>query len=143
MKFKKPRWFQKLYNDANLYQLRKAIEWSCLKTGRDLYFVSPEHTSKTCNNCHFTNHNLRLGQREWICPRCNSILKRDENAARNIYELVFNNHFKDSELSSNIITPIYFQEYLPVHNEFFIQKLANRLGEKVVTINNLGMFSFI
>jgi putative transposase len=47
--------------------------------------VDPRYTSKTCNVCGEVNNNLTLDMRNWVCPKCNAALNRDENAAINIY----------------------------------------------------------
>jgi putative transposase len=41
-------------------------------------------SSKTCSECGFKNTELKLSEREWICPICKSKLDRDFNAAKNI-----------------------------------------------------------
>ncbi len=43
-----------------------------------------EPSSKTCNKCGYVKKDLRLSEREWICPECGTILDRDINAAKNI-----------------------------------------------------------
>jgi len=46
----------------------------------DRYFPS----SKTCSDCGFITHELKLSDREWICPDCGITHDRDNNAAINI-----------------------------------------------------------
>ena len=46
----------------------------------DRFFPS----SKKCNNCGNNNDDLKLSDREWICPSCGTHLDRDINAAINI-----------------------------------------------------------
>ncbi len=46
----------------------------------DRFFPS----SKTCAKCGFVNHDLDLKHRKWQCPECDTIHKRDPNAAVNI-----------------------------------------------------------
>jgi putative transposase len=46
----------------------------------DRFFPS----SKTCSECGFINHDLKLSDREWICLDCGIIHDRDLNAAINI-----------------------------------------------------------
>lgn len=41
-------------------------------------------SSKSCAHCGFINQDLTLSDREWKCPRCETILDRDLNAAVNI-----------------------------------------------------------
>lgn len=43
-------------------------------------------SSKRCNICGNINENLSLADRTWVCPKCNSLLDRDVNAARNILD---------------------------------------------------------
>ncbi len=46
----------------------------------DRFFPS----SKRCFHCGFVNQDLKLSDRQWICPECGCILDRDINAAQNI-----------------------------------------------------------
>ena len=41
-------------------------------------------STKLCSVCGSLNNELTLADREWTCPKCNSVLDRDENAAVNI-----------------------------------------------------------
>ena len=41
-------------------------------------------SSKICHECGYINNDLKLGQRNWICPNCNIKLHRDVNASINI-----------------------------------------------------------
>ena len=41
-------------------------------------------SSKMCNSCGYVNESLKLNQRKWICPKCQTIHERDINAAINI-----------------------------------------------------------
>ena len=41
-------------------------------------------TSKCCSVCGHKNENLTLSDREWQCPKCNTHMDRDQNAALNI-----------------------------------------------------------
>ncbi len=59
------------------HQARKRIR-SVLKIGR---WTS---TTKSCCVCGHKNENLTLADREWTCPRCDTHLDRDHNAAMNI-----------------------------------------------------------
>ena len=52
----------------------------------DKYFPS----SKTCHNCGYVNNDLKLSDREFICPKCGHKIRRDLNAALNIRDYKFN-----------------------------------------------------
>ena len=46
----------------------------------DKWFAS----SKTCNCCGYKKTDLKLSERSWLCPICNTKHNRDNNAAKNI-----------------------------------------------------------
>jgi putative transposase len=50
-----------------------------------------EPSSKTCSCCGYVKKELTLEEREWICPKCSSILDRDLNAAINIKTFALKN----------------------------------------------------
>ena len=41
-------------------------------------------SSKSCHNCGYVKKDLKLSDREWVCPDCGAVLDRDVNAAMNI-----------------------------------------------------------
>ena len=43
-------------------------------------------SSKLCHCCGYKNTTLKLSDREWICPNCDTYLDRDNNAAINILQ---------------------------------------------------------
>ena len=43
-------------------------------------------SSKTCHNCGYINKELKLSDRQWLCPQCGEVIERDYNAALNILD---------------------------------------------------------
>lgn len=73
--------------DISLGELSRLLEYKCSFKGRTLvkigrYFPS----SKMCHNCGYINRELKLSDREWVCPQCGQHHDRDINAAVNILE---------------------------------------------------------
>lgn len=71
--------------DISLGELSRILKYKCLFKGRTLvkigrYFPS----SKMCHHCGYVNRELKLSDREWICPHCGQHHDRDINAAVNI-----------------------------------------------------------
>jgi len=58
-------------------------------------------SSKTCNCCGYINKELNLKVREWTCPKCNSVLDRDVNAAINIKSFALKNHLSGEHTLKN------------------------------------------
>lgn len=75
----------KAIGDASWGELVRQLTYKAGWYGRtiikiDRYFPS----SKTCSHCGYINENLTLSDREWKCPRCQTVLDRDYNASLNI-----------------------------------------------------------
>ena len=74
-------------SEMNFGEFRRMLEYKCLWYGRDLVFVDRFYpSSKTCNYCGYVNKNLKLSDRQWVCPVCGNLIERDYNAALNILE---------------------------------------------------------
>jgi len=66
-----------------IQQLKYKSNWNGVYFGQvDRFFPS----SKRCNNCGWINTSLSLKDREWTCRECNTIIDRDNNAAKNILQ---------------------------------------------------------
>ena len=68
--------------------LEYKAEWhgkNILKIGRF------EPSSKIHANCGYINKDLKLSDREWVCPKCCEVVSRDENAAINIKSFALKN----------------------------------------------------
>ena len=71
--------------DLGFGEFRKWLEhegrkYDCYIHYVDKWFAS----SKLCNSCGYKNGELRLSDREWVCPECGERHDRDVNAARNL-----------------------------------------------------------
>ena len=42
-------------------------------------------SSKTCSECNYIKQDLKLSDRQWICPVCHTVHDRDENASKTVY----------------------------------------------------------
>lgn len=71
--------------DASWYELTRQLEYKSGWNDRSLVEIDRFFpSSKMCSVCNFINQNLTLKDREWICPNCESVLNRDQNASKNI-----------------------------------------------------------
>ena len=81
-------------------------------------------SSKTCSDCGYINHELKLSDREWSCPDCGVIHDRDNNAAINIEQEGIKIYL---ELYKNKI-PIRDGELTPLESSY---KTFSELGSKL------------
>lgn len=78
--------------------LEYKAEWygkNILKIGRF------EPSSKLHANCGHINKELKLSDREWICPKCGELVSRDVNAAINIKSFALKNHLSGEHRLKN------------------------------------------
>ena len=72
-------------SEMNFGEFKNLLTYKCLQYGRQLVFIDRFYpSSKTCHCCGYVNKSLKLSDRQWICPECNSVIDRDLNAAMNI-----------------------------------------------------------
>lgn len=75
----------KSIQELSLYEFRRQLEYKCKWYGRQLVTIDRYYpSSKTCHNCGYIYKDLKLSQREWICPQCGKVIGRDYNASLNI-----------------------------------------------------------
>ena len=68
-------------------QLKYKAEWE----GKNIVFIGRfEPSSKTCSKCGYVKSDLKLSDREWVCPICGEHHDRDINAAINIKRFALN-----------------------------------------------------
>lgn len=68
----------------------RQLEYKSEFYGKNILFIGRfEPSSKLCHKCGYINQDLKMSDREWICPVCGEHLDRDINAAINIKEIAF------------------------------------------------------
>jgi putative transposase len=79
--------FTKSISDSSWGKLVLMLEYKAISNGRYLIKVPPHFTSQDCNKCKHRNSDLKITDRNWTCPNCNTLHQRDENATDNIKEV--------------------------------------------------------
>lgn len=89
--------------DLGFSRFVERLEYKLLERGKKLvrapkYFLS----SKTCSECGFINKELGISDRKWTCESCGIEHDRDQNAAKNLKNLVLNEKLglEESEVTS-------------------------------------------
>ena len=95
----------KTISDCSLGTFLRELQWQCKKRGKIFHQVDRWYpSSKICNYCGYIKKELKLSEREWICPNCGSIIDRDYNASLNILQ----QGLKDLEIRQELpeLTPV-------------------------------------
>ena len=74
------------FSEVSHSRFLNMLEQKFNEYGGEIISISPQYTSMTCSMCGYVNKNLKLSDREWVCPKCNAVHNRDLNAAKNIYK---------------------------------------------------------
>jgi putative transposase len=100
-----------MVKNHNLAQAINDVSWSTFVTmleyksdwyGKNILKIGRfAPSSKTCNCCGYINKELTLKDREWTCPKCNSVLDRDVNAAINIKSFALKNNLSGEHTLKN------------------------------------------
>ena len=73
--------------EMNFGEFRRMLEYKAKWYNRKLVFVDRFYpSSKTCHHCGYVNKQLKLSDRQWVCPQCGEVVERDYNAALNILD---------------------------------------------------------
>ncbi len=73
--------------ECNFSEFIRVLEYKCKLYGVQLVKVDRFYpSSKTCHKCGYINKNLKLNDRQWICPSCKNTIDRDYNSALNILD---------------------------------------------------------
>lgn len=85
----KNRKLSKSIQDSSWGEFIRQLEYKSEIYGTTLLKVNRFFaSSKTCNECGYIYKELKLSERSWKCPECNTIHDRDINAAKNILNYI-------------------------------------------------------
>lgn len=77
-------WGRKV-SDLAFGEFLQILGWVARKKHKQVVFIDQWYpSSKTCGNCGHVLGSLDLSVREWCCPSCQAVNRRDENASKNI-----------------------------------------------------------
>ena len=77
----------KSIQELSFYEFRRQLDYKCRWYERQLIIIDRFYSSsKTCHNCGYIYKDLKLNEREWICPHCGKVIDRDYNASLNILD---------------------------------------------------------
>ena len=72
-------------NQVGWNMLKNMMVYKCKENGKNLLTIGKyDPSSKMCNKCEYIKKDLKLSDRQWKCPICNTEHDRDLNAANNI-----------------------------------------------------------
>ena len=75
----------KAIQEVGFYKFKETLVNKALVNDKQVVFVDRFYpSSKTCSVCGYKKRDLRLSDREWVCPICGTKHDRDINAAVNI-----------------------------------------------------------
>lgn len=92
-------WGRKI-NDLSYCTFTQILLYKSVWNGKNLIKIGRfDPSSQICSHCGYRNYNLKITDRTWICPECDSKLDRDINAAINIRDFGLNEFNLRQELS--------------------------------------------
>ena len=75
----------KAIQEVGFYKFKETLVNKALVNDKQVVFIDRFYpSSKTCSACGYKKQDLRLSDREWVCPKCGTKHDRDINAAMNI-----------------------------------------------------------
>ena len=75
----------KAIQEVGFYKFKETLVNKALVNDKQVVFIDRFYpSSKTCSVCGYKKRDLRLTDREWVCPVCGTKHDRDINAAMNI-----------------------------------------------------------
>ena len=77
----------KSIQDVSFSELKQILKYKASWNDKQVIFIDRFYpSSKKCHCCGYKNEELKLSDRQWICPKCGVVHDRDINAAKNILE---------------------------------------------------------
>ena len=75
----------KSIQEVGFYKFKEILQDKALVNNKQVILINRFYpSSKTCSLCGCKNKDLKLSDRFWVCPECNTKHDRDINAAKNI-----------------------------------------------------------
>ena len=79
-------------SDASFYEFRRQLTYKAAHMKKTIVTADRFYpSSKTCSVCGSRKEDLKLSEREFICPSCGARLDRDYNASLNLFSLIKHN----------------------------------------------------
>ncbi len=87
---KERRNYAKTVTNECFYEFETILEEVAMKEGKRVIRIPKWYpSSKICYHCGKEKKDLKVYEKEWICPNCGTRIKRDKNAALNIRRKAF------------------------------------------------------
>ena len=84
-------------NRSLIGRFKEVLSWTAEKSGKTFLIYDEKGTTRTCSCCKTSlDQGLHPSIREWVCPHCQAVHIRDENAAQN----GLNRVLRDLEINS-------------------------------------------
>lgn len=75
----------KAIQEVGFYRFKSVLQSKALVHDKQVVLIDRFYpSSKTCSYCKYKKEDLKLSDRFWVCPECNTKHDRDINAAKNI-----------------------------------------------------------
>ena len=71
-------------HDVAIHELRSIVKYQLGKYGKEVVFVDPRNSSKTCAKCGYVKDDLTLSDRVFSCPKCGWTADRDYNSLNHL-----------------------------------------------------------
>ena len=79
------QYLAKAIQEVGFYKFKETLVNKALVNDKQVVFIDRFYpSSKTCSVCGYKKRDLKLSDREWVCPNCGTKHDRDINAATNI-----------------------------------------------------------